>query len=137
MIAQLPAVLVIDDEVRSQESIRRTLDEEFSVLTASSAEEGRNIMERERVQVVLCDHRMPGVTGIDFLKEVRERWPDAVRMIISGHTDVEDIIAGINDAGIYQYILKPWHPESLLLNVRGAAQLHDLQQQSTRMNLEM
>jgi two-component system response regulator HupR/HoxA len=129
--------LVIDDEVRSQESIRRTLDEEFSVLTVSSADEGRAVMEREQIQVVLCDHRMPGVTGIDFLKEVRENWPDAVRMIISGYTDVEDIIAGINDAGIYQYILKPWHPESLLLNVRAASQLYDLQQQSNRMNLEM
>lgn len=136
-MATLPTLLVIDDEIRSQESIRRTLDEEFSVLTASSAEEGRTIMERERVNVVLCDHRMPGVTGIDFLKEVRERWPDSVRMIISGYTDVEDIIAGINDAGIYQYILKPWHPESLLLNVRAGAQLYDLQQQSNNMNLEL
>jgi len=136
-MATQSTILVIDDEMRSQESIRRTLDEEFSVLTASSADEGRAIMERERVNVVLCDHRMPGVTGIDFLKEVRERWPDAVRMIISGYTDVEDIIAGINDAGIYQYILKPWHPESLLLNVRGAAQLYDLQQQSNNMNLEL
>jgi len=137
MNAMLPIVLVIDDEVRSQESIRRTLDEEFNVLTVSNAEEGRAVMERERIQIVLCDHRMPGVTGIDFLKEVRERWPDTVRMIISGYTDVEDIIAGINDAGIYQYILKPWHPESLLLNVRAAAQLFDLQQQSNQMNLEM
>jgi two-component system response regulator HupR/HoxA len=137
MNAMLPTVLVIDDEVRSQESIRRTLDEEFNVLTASSSEEGRAIMEREAVNVVLCDHRMPGVTGIAFLKEVRERWPDTVRMIISGYTDVEDIIAGINDAGIYQYILKPWHPESLLLNVRAAAQLYDLQQQSNQMNVEL
>ncbi len=137
MAPLLPAILVIDDEVRSQESICRTLDEEFNVLTVSSAEEGRAVMERERIQVVLCDHRMPGVTGIDFLKEVRERWPDAVRMIISGYTDVEDIIAGINDAGIYQYILKPWHPESLLLNVRAAAQLYELQQQSNQMNLEL
>lgn len=136
-MATLPTLLVIDDEVRSQESIRRTLDEEFNVLTVSSAEEGRAVMERERVNVVLCDHRMPGVTGIDFLKEVRESWPDTVRMIISGYTDVEDIIAGINDAGIYQYILKPWHPDSLLLNVRGAAQLYDLQQQSSNMDLEL
>lgn len=136
-MATQTTILVIDDEVRSQESIRRTLDEEFNVLTVSNAEEGRAVMERERIQVVLCDHRMPGVTGIDFLKEVRERWPDAVRMIISGYTDVEDIISGINDAGIYQYILKPWHPESLLLNVRAAAQLYDLQQQSNQMNLEL
>ena len=56
-------------------------------------------MERERVQVVLCDNRMPGVTGIDFLKEVREHRPDTVRMIISGYTDTEDIIAGVNNAG--------------------------------------
>ncbi|WP_283743184.1 sigma-54 dependent transcriptional regulator [Sideroxydans sp. CL21] len=136
-MANQTTVLVIDDELRSQESIRRTLDEEFNVLTVSSTEEGRAVMERERISVVLCDHRMPGVTGIDFLKEVRERWPDVVRIIISGYTDVEDIIAGINDAGIYQYILKPWHPESLLLNVRAAAQLYDLQQQSNRMNLEL
>jgi two-component system response regulator HupR/HoxA len=94
-------------------------------------------MERERIQVVLCDHRMPGVTGIEFLKEVRERWPDTVRMIISGYTDVEDIISGVNDAGIYQYILKPWHPESLLLNIRAAAQLYELQQRSNQMNLEL
>ncbi|MGC2165140.1 MAG: sigma-54 dependent transcriptional regulator [Gallionella sp.] len=136
-MATLPTLLVIDDEVRSQESIRRTLDEEFNVLTASSAEEGRAVMERERVNVLLCDHRMPGVTGIEFLRQVRVTWPDTVRMIISGYTDVEDIIAGINDAGIYQYILKPWHPESLLLNMRAAAQLYDLQQQSDQMNLEM
>jgi two-component system response regulator HupR/HoxA len=137
MIAALPTVLVIDDEVRSQEALRRTLEEEFTVFTASNAEEGRAVMEREPIHVVLCDHRMPGVTGINFLIEVRERWPDAVRMIISGYTDVEDIIAGINVAGIYQYILKPWHPESLLLNVRAAAQLYDLQQQSNRMNVEL
>jgi len=136
-MVRLPSILVIDDEVSSHEALRRTLDEEFHVLSVSSVHEGRAVMEREQVKVVLCDHRMEGVTGIDFLKEVRENWPDAVRMIISGYTDVEDIIAGINVAGIYQYILKPWHPESLLLSLRAAAQLYDLQQQSNRMNLEL
>ncbi len=137
MSRNLPVVLVIDDEVRSQEVLRRTLEEEFTVLTASSALEGRGIMEREFVQVILCDQRMPDMTGVEFLKEVRERWPDAVRIIISGYTESEDIIAGINDAGIYQYILKPWHPDALLLTVRAAAQVYELQQQSQRMNLEL
>lgn len=130
-------VLVIDDEIRSQEALRRTLEEEFVVLTVSSAQEGRAVMERETVQVLLCDQRMPEMTGVAFLKEVRERWPDTVRLIISGYTDTEDIIAGINDAGIYQYILKPWHPDALLLTVRAAAQLYDLQQQSQRLDLEL
>jgi len=137
MPVALPTVLVIDDETRSQESLRRTLDEEFTVLTASGADEARVIMEREFVQVILCDQRMPGTTGVTFLKEVRERWPDSVRIILSGYSETEDIIAGVNEAGIYQYILKPWHPESLLMTVRAAARLFDLQQQSQRMNLEL
>ena len=136
-MATLPSILVIDDEIRSQESLRRTLEEDFTVFIASGAQDGRTIMERESVQVVLCDQRMPEMTGVEFLREVRERWPDTVRIIISGYTETQDIIAGVNEAGIYQYILKPWHPESLLLTVRAAAQLYDLQQQSQNMNLEL
>ena len=136
-MVSLHTVLIIDDEVRSQEALRRTLEEDFTVLIASSAKEGRAIMERESVQVVLCDQRMPEFTGVEFLKGVRERWPDTVRIIISGYTETQDIIAGINEAGIYQYVMKPWHPESLLLTVRAAVQLFDLQQQSQHMNLEM
>ncbi|HET7831779.1 MAG TPA: sigma-54 dependent transcriptional regulator [Gallionella sp.] len=136
-MANLPTVLVIDDEVRSQEALRRTLEEDFTVLTASGAKDGRAVMEREFVQVVLCDQRMPEITGVEFLKELRERWPDTVRLIISGYTETQDIIAGINDAGIYRYILKPWHPDALLQTVHAAARLHDLQQQHQRMNLEL
>lgn len=86
-MAILSAVLVIDDEVRSQEALRRTLEEDFTVFTASSANDGRAIMERESIQVVLCDQRMPETAGVEFLKEVRERWPDTVRIIISGYTE--------------------------------------------------
>ncbi|MFA6921007.1 MAG: sigma-54 dependent transcriptional regulator [Gallionella sp.] len=136
-MASLPTVLVVDDEVRSQESLRRTLDDDFIVLTASSVRESREIMERESVQVVLCDQRMPETTGVEFLKEVRDRWPDTVRVIISGYTETQDIIAGINEAGIYQYILKPWRPDVLLATLKDAAQLYDLQQQTQRMDLEL
>jgi two-component system response regulator HupR/HoxA len=137
MIARLPVVLVVDDEVRSVEALRRTLEEEANVLTATSAEEARALMEREAVEVVLCDQRMPGTSGVRFLRHVRERWPDVVRIILSGYTDTDDIIAGINEAGIYQFMLKPWQPEALLLAVRNAAQLYRLQQETQRLNLEL
>lgn len=133
----LPTVLVVDDEVRSQESLRRTLEEEFYVFTASGAEDALALLEHEWVHVILCDQRMPGTSGVDFLKQVRERWPDTVRIILSGYTETEDIIAGINAAGIYQYITKPWHPESLLLSVRAAAQLYRLQQENQQASLEL
>lgn len=135
--SDLPVVLVIDDEVRSQEVIRRTLMEEFEVLTASSANEAEALLEREWVQLILCDQRMPGTSGVEFLTLVRERWPDVVRIIVSGYTDTADIIAGINNAGIYQYITKPWQPESLLLSVRAASQLYRLQMENQQLNLEL
>jgi two-component system response regulator HupR/HoxA len=133
----LPLVLVVDDEVRLQETLRRTLEDEFDVLTASGGEEALEIVEREPVHVILCDQRMPGLTGVETLKQVREKWPDVVRIVISGYTDTEDIIAGINDAGIYQFILKPWQPQALLLTVRAAASLHALQQENQRLSLEL
>ncbi len=132
-----PSILVVDDEVRSQETLRRTLEEEFEVLTASSADEAREILERDWVHVLLCDQRMPGTSGVVFLKEVREKWPEIVRIIISGYTDTGDIIAGINEAGIYQYITKPWHPETLLLTVRAAAHLQQLQRENQRLAVEL
>ena len=133
----LPTVLIVDDEVRSQESLRRTLEEDFQVFTASGAADARAIMEREVIQVVLTDQRMPDVSGVSFLKDVRRDWPDAVRIIISGYTDSEDIIAGINEAGIYQYLLKPWHPEQLLLTLKRAAELYRLQRENCQLAVEL
>ncbi|WP_292938296.1 sigma-54 dependent transcriptional regulator [Noviherbaspirillum sp.] len=133
----LPTVLVIDDEPRSQDAIRRTLEEDFNVITAGAADDGRELMERHSVSVILCDQRMPGTTGVQFLKEVRERWPDVVRIIISGYTDSEDIIEGINEAGIYQYLLKPWLPDHLLETVRRAVEAQGLQSDMHRLNIEL
>jgi two-component system response regulator HupR/HoxA len=101
VVTDLPLVLVVDDEVRSQEAIARILMEEFEVVAASGAAEAETILERERVRVILCDQRMPGTSGI------------------------------------YQYITKPWQPESLLLTVRAAVELYRLQQENARLDLEL
>src|ERR1039458_7791020 len=116
-------VLIVDDEVRSLESLRRVLCEDFEVICAHNAVEAEAVLTGEMVQAVLCDQRMPGESGVEFLKRAREQWPDTGRMIISGYTDSADIIAAVNEAGIYQYITKPWHPDKLLATVREAAQL--------------
>ncbi len=133
----LPVVLVVDDEVRSQEAMRRTLDEDFRVLTAPDAEAARALMERHAVHVVLCDQRMPGVSGVEFLRQLRDERPDVVRILVSGYTDSQDIIAGINEAGIYQYVLKPWTPDHLLSTVKGAVEASHLQQGLHRLELDL
>ncbi len=135
--ARPPTVLVVDDEIRSQEALRRTLEDDFTVFTATDAEQARRVMESEWVQIIVCDQRMPGTTGVEFLKAVRSQWPDTLRIILSGYTDAEDIIAGVNEAGIYQYLLKPWQPEQLLLTLQTAANVHRLQQENQRLSVEL
>ena len=134
---KLPTILVVDDEVRSLEALRRTLEEDFEVFVAQSAEAAQAVMAREWVQLVLCDQRMPGMSGVEFLKGVRSQWPDTVRIILSGYSESEDIIAGVNEAGIYQYLLKPWQPEQLLLTLKAAANVWRLQQENQRLSLEL
>ncbi|MBU2966410.1 sigma-54 dependent transcriptional regulator [Amphritea sp. 2_MG-2023] len=132
-----PTVLCVDDEVRSLETLERTLDEEFDVLTANSAAAAMKILETKKVEAILCDQRMPEITGVEFLTDVRQRWPEPARLILSGYTDSEDIIRGLNDAGIYQYITKPWHPDSLLMVVRNACALCQLQNENELLTMEM
>ena len=136
-MSELPTVLIIDDEVRSLETLERMLGEDFDVRTAETTDEAEKVLEQEWVQLILCDQRMPETTGVEFLKKVRERWPETVRMIISGYTDPGDIIRGVNEAGIYQYITKPWHPENLILTLQNAVRLFELQRENDLLSVEM
>ncbi len=133
----LPTVLVIDDEPRSVETLERILEEEFEVFTATTVDQARHILEREWVQVVICDQVMPDMSGVEFLVQVREQWPEVIRMIISGYADTADIIDAINEGGIYQYISKPWHPDDLLLKLRNAVQVFRLQRENEQLAVEL
>ena len=124
-----PSILVVDDEVRSLDSIRRILGDRFDVHTATSASEAEEVLKREWIQVLLCDQRMPEVTGVEFCQQVRDQYPEIVRIIISGYTDSEDIIEAINKGGIYQYITKPWHPDELITKLSNAVELFRLQRE--------
>ncbi len=132
-----PTLLIVDDEVRSLETLRRILEDDFDVKTAVTVDEAERILQEEWVQIILCDQRMPEITGVEFLRKVRDKWPDVIRMIISGYTDSEDIISAVNEAGIYQYITKPWHPDNLILTLQNASQLFELQRQNEVLSIEL
>lgn len=99
-------------------------------MCAGNAADAEKLLEGDIVHAILCDQRMPHESGVSFLKRVRDIWPDPVRMIISGYSDCEDIIAGLNEAGIYQYITKPWQPDRLVDIVKKAVQLYRLQKET-------
>jgi two-component system, NtrC family, response regulator HupR/HoxA len=133
----LPTVLIFDDEPRSNETLARFLEDDFDVHCATTVAQARTILQREWVQIILCDQRMPEISGVEFLVEVREQWPDVIRMIISGYTDPVDLIGAVNQAGIYHFINKPWQPDDLLLKLKNAAQLFDLQRQNEQLGIEL
>lgn len=132
-----PTILVVDDEPRSAEVMARVLREEFDVRIASGAAQARECLETQWVQAIFCDQRMPGTTGTRFLAEVRSRWPDIVRIVVTGYTEPDDMIDAINEAGIYQFITKPWHPDQLLLAARSATRLFAMQREHERLSLEL
>ncbi|MEL6205838.1 MAG: sigma-54 dependent transcriptional regulator [Pseudomonadota bacterium] len=133
----LPTILLVDDEPHSVASMRMALEDDFAVLEAATADQALALMEEHWVQVIISDQRMPGKTGIELLSEVRDRWPETVRIIVTGYTETNDMIDAINEAGIYQFITKPWHPDQLLMAVRNAARLFELARDHERMTLEM
>ena len=138
MIApQPPSVLVVDDDKKSVETLKRILKRQFTVFTATSAKEAEEILRYEYIQIVLCDHRMPEETGVSFLTHVKEEWPDVIRMLMSGYSSIEDTIRGINDAGIYQYIEKPWNADQLILTLNNAIQLFELQRENRLLSVEL
>lgn len=107
-------VLYVDDEVNNLQSFKATFRLQYKVLTAATAEEAIAILdEHSDIKVILCDQRMPNVTGIEFLEKVRKFYPKVVRMLITGYTDIESVIGAINRGHVYRYIKKPWVEQEL------------------------
>ena len=109
-----PTILCVDDESGVLNSLRRSLrKEDYKVLTANSGSEGLALMDEQPVHVVISDQRMPKMTGTEFLQEVKSRFPQAVRVILSGYAEIHAIIDSINKAEVYRFLPKPWDDDEL------------------------
>lgn len=113
-------VLIVDDEVENLDAFTLNFSRKFTIRTASSGKEGLEIAKGEPIAVAIADQRMPGMLGTDFLAELRKLRPDAVRMIVTGYTDLESVIAAINDGQISRYITKPWEAREIESVVKNA-----------------
>jgi CheY-like chemotaxis protein len=103
-----PVVLLVDDEPKILDSLSRVLRKEpYTILTAQSGVEALALMEKGTVHVMISDMRMPHMTGAELLLQVKKNYPDTIRMVLSGESDLEQIFLAINDGGIYKYISKP------------------------------
>ncbi|MCP4904120.1 MAG: response regulator [bacterium] len=122
-----PRILIVDDEEAILETMTFTFMDLYEVLTTSNPTSALQIMEEnDPVAVVITDQRMPGMTGTELLSQVYARFPETVRIILTGFADSDATIKAINDGHIYGYVNKPWEPDELKAIVRRAAELHAL-----------
>lgn len=121
-------ILCVDDEVNVLRALERVfLDDDYHILTASSAMEGFSILkEVSPIQIVVSDFRMPEMNGVEFLQEVRKEWPETVRIILSGFADTSSVVSAINESHIYRFIPKPWDDEVLRLSISNALEWYFL-----------
>ena len=131
-------ILIVDDEPRVLDALEAILAAEFRVLRAGHGEEALACLAAEPdVAVIVTDHRMPGMTGVELLRRSQERTPDAVRIVLTAYTDVDNLMEAINTGRIYHFVPKPWDPNELLLVVRRAAERWRLARENARLRDEL
>lgn len=131
-------VLCVDDEPNVLNALKRLfIDEPYTILTAISGQDGLKILEQENVQIIISDYRMPSMNGVEFLKEVCKRWPDTVRIVLSGYADTAAIVSAINEGQIYKFVPKPWNDDELKVTVSNAIERYFLYKKNLELTYEL
>lgn len=132
--AAQPTVLFVDDEASILSSLRRLFRPHgYRILTAGSGAAGLDVLAAETVDLVVSDMRMPEMDGAHFLEQVRARWPEVVRILLTGYADITSTINAINKGEIYRYISKPWDDNDIALIVRDALEQKRLKSENARL----
>src|SRR5690349_8927459 len=121
-------ILIVDDEENVCNALRRSLRKEgYELFFANEPAKGLELLKTTPVDLVLSDHLMPNMTGLEFLKLVRDRYPNCMRMMLTGHADMQTAIAAINQGEIYRFLTKPWDDTELKVTLYLAFEQLDLE----------
>ncbi len=127
-------IMLVDDEEYVINSLRRSLRREgYRIIGYVDAKQALEDLKEENVDVIISDQRMPGMSGMDFLIEVRKRHPDIIRILLTGHADMEVAISAINEGKLYRFLTKPWNDEELKVTILNALRLRNLAVENKRL----
>ena len=131
-------ILLVDDEENITASLVRLLRRDgYTILRANSGQEGLELLTQREVGVIVSDQRMPGMTGVEFLSEVKELYPDTVRIVLSGYTELNSVTDAINRGAVYKFLTKPWEDDLLRANVDEAFRRYEMKMENVRLNREI
>ena len=130
-------ILYVDDEENNLISFKATFRMQFNVHTAISAEEAMKVLGKKPIEIIITDQRMPNMTGIEFLEQVLQKYPDPVRILLTGYTDLNAVIDAVNKGKIYHYLSKPWSEQELEETIRKAYEVFLANKEIKEMNSKL
>ncbi len=130
-------ILYVDDEEHNLHSFKAVFRREYNIYSALSGEEGIEILKNNNINLIITDQRMPGMTGIQFLEKIVPQYPDVIRMILTGFSDMDAIIDAINTGRVFRYINKPWNENELRMTIENARRVYDLQKNNNQLMFDL
>lgn len=126
-------ILYIDDEQGNLKVFKSTFRREYNIYTALSGKEGLEIMAREQIHLVITDQQMPGMTGIEVLREVSRRYPKTIRMVLTGYSDLRIVVDAVNECGLFRYLSKPWDNNDMSNAITTGLETYQLRRDNERL----
>ena len=132
-------ILIVDDEDNNLQLLKRSLRRSYNVLTATNGKDALNLVKTvgDEISMIISDQRMPEMQGVEFLQEVSKEHPDIIKILLTGYTDTEVIIDAINKCNLYQYILKPFDPNTLQITVQQGIKKFEILTQNTELSKDL
>ena len=131
-------LLLVDDEPNIVAAVKRLLrSEHYQIFTANSGPEGLELLAGQPVDVIVSDQRMPGMVGADFLRKAREQYPESIRIMLSGYTELQSVTDAVNEGAIYKFLTKPWDDDQLRGHIADAFRVKEIADENQRLDLEV
>jgi response regulator RpfG family c-di-GMP phosphodiesterase len=130
-------VLYVDDELHNLTSFKASFRRHFEIYTAISADEGKKILEENEIHVLVTDQRMPGTPGTELLAYAVQKFPEQMRILLTGFSDMDALKDAVNRGQIYKYLQKPWSEEEIISSINMAYEIHLLRLKEKRQNANL
>jgi two-component system, sensor histidine kinase and response regulator len=127
------SILYVDDEESNLKGFKSIYFTDYTIYTASSGQEALEILSNHPVHIIITDQKMPGMTGVQFLSNTLSKYPDPIRIILTGYSDIEVLMKAINECGIFRYITKPWNETEMNMTINQALDTYSLRKQNNEL----
>ncbi|WP_051516722.1 response regulator [Herbaspirillum sp. RV1423] len=131
-------LLLVDDEANILSALKRLLrQDKYDIVTANNGQEALEVLKERLVDVIITDQRMPGMTGVEFLRLAKESYPDTIRIVLSGYTELQSVTDAVNEGAVYKFLTKPWDDVQLRGHVAEAFRRKEMADENLRLHQQL